>query len=188
MIRKFLAVAGIAAIGLLAAPGAAQAYTPPPEPTIELSVDPSTIGIGEQVRVFMDDWLPGSTSQFSVSSPGVDGDDIGLVVLGSTSVAAKVSAEGSYTVGVTFPQGGVYTLAASGFDRDGNPKTVSMTLTIQGAGTGGGGNGGGTGGGLPFTGSNTFTGLLLGAGLAGVGGAVLLMSRKRVHSSTSIDA
>lgn len=167
MIRKFLALAALAAVGLLATPGVANAYEPPPEPIL---VVPADIEAGEQVPVLLDNWLPGSDVTLTVAADGVDGDDIGLTVLGSNSITTTVESDGTATIGVVFPEPAVYTLTATGLDLDGNPATVSALVQV---------GGGGPGPGLPPTGFSGQTALLTGAGLLGAGALAIALSKRR---------
>lgn len=195
MIRKCLAVVGVAVVSLLAGAGAAQAYPAPPAPELELQINPADIVIGVTLVPFQASaWLPASDAVFSVSAPGVPGEDIYLEVLASgdstsgdtsrRSVVVEVSPDGTFTVGVIFPAPGTYTIVTEGLDFDGRPARRSVQL-ILGAGGGGGG------GGLPGTGFTSSGALLAGAGLAALGAGVILLSRRRPASqreSVSLNA
>lgn len=180
MIRKCVAAAAVVVVGLLGAPGAAQAggYAAPTEPDLVLQLDPADIVAGTtQVPFESLDFLPGSDAVFSVSAPGVAGEDIALEVLESgsgsgetarRSVALIVSADGTFRVGVVFPTDATYTVVSEGLDLDGQPTSLSMELRV-GAG----------GGDLPGTGFTSSSALLAGAGLAALGAGVILLSRRR---------
>jgi len=167
MARRTWFVAGLAAISIFALPAAAMAYTPPEEPDIEVLDDPSDIVPGEPVEVRVDNFLPGSAAVFTVAADGVDGDDIGLTVLGSRSTDATVGTDGSFTVSVVFPEAATYTLTASGLDLDGNPTSVSTTLVVS------------VEGGLPGTGFGGRDVAVGGVALMAAGIAALVLARRR---------
>lgn len=184
MIRKCLAVAGVVVVSVLSSAGGAHAYPAPPAPQLELLIDPDDIVIGATVVPFeASEWLPASDAVFSVSAPGVAGEDIALEVLSSgdstsgdtsrRSVVVEVSPDGTFTVGVIFPAEGTYTVVTEGLDFDGLPARRSAQL-ILGAGGGGGD--------LPGTGFTSSSALLAGAGLAALGAGVILLSRRRPAS------
>ena len=166
MLRKTLAVMGLAAVSLIAAP-AAMAYAPPDAPTIEQSGN-QQVEPGDSVPFILDNFLPGSQATFTVAADGVDGGDIGLVVMGSQSVHALVGTGGGFKIGVTFPSPAKYTLSATGLDQDGNSKTVGMSLEVFAAGTA-----------LPHTG---FTGRDVAVGgiaLIAAGISAIVLGRRR---------
>ena len=167
MARKSWVVLGLAAVSILAVPATAQAYTPPEEPSIEVLDDPSDIVPDEPIDILVDNFLPGSDAVFTVAADGVDGDDIGLVVLGSKSIDAPVGADGSFMVQAVFPEPATYTLTASGLDVDGNPTSVSTTLEVTVAG------------GLPGTGFSGQDALVGGLALIGAGIAAIVLARRR---------
>lgn len=179
MIRKCVAAAAVVVVGVLSAPGAAQAYAAPGEPELVLQIEPDAIIIGSTQAPFETrNFLPGSDAVFSVSAPGVVDEDIALEILASGSgsgetsrrrAAVVVSADGTFSVGVVFPEAATYTVVSEGLDLDGMPTILSMELRL-GAG----------GGNLPGTGFTSSSALLGGAGLAAIGAGVILLSRRRL--------
>jgi hypothetical protein len=167
MARRSWVVLGLAAVSILAVPAAAQAYTPPEEPSIEVLDEPPDVVPDEPVDVLVDNFLPNSAGVFTVAADGVDGADIGLSVKGSKSIDVTVGADGSYVVTIVFPVAATYTLTASGLDLDGNPTSVSTTVEVTAEG------------GLPGTGFSGQDALVGGLALIGAGIAAIVLARRR---------
>lgn len=167
MARKSWIVLGLVAVSTFAVPVAAQAYTPPEEPSIEVLDEPQDVVPDEPVDVQIDNFLPGSDGVFTVAADGVAGEDIGLAVKGSKSIDVTVGADGSYVVTVVFPVAALYTLTASGFDVDGNPTSVSMQLDVTVAG------------GLPGTGFSGQDVAVGGLALIAAGISAIVLARRR---------
>lgn len=167
MARMTWLAVGFAAVGVLAMPSVALAYTPPEEPFIEVLDEPQDIVPDEPVAIRIENFLPGSDAVFTVASDDVDGADIGLSVLGSKSIDVTVGTDTSFTVSVVFPEPAVYTLTASGLDLDGDPTSVSTTLEVTAEG------------GLPGTGFDGQDVVVGGLALVGAGIAAIVLARRR---------
>ena len=167
MARKSLIVLGLVAVSILAGPVAAQAYTPPEEPGIEVEDLPEDVVPGAPIDIEIENFLAGSAAVFTVAADGVEGADIGLIVLGSKSVEATVGTDGTFHVQVIFPSAAMYTLTASGFDVDGNPTSVSMQLDVTVAG------------GLPGTGFSGQDVAVGGLALIAAGISAIVLAKRR---------
>jgi hypothetical protein len=167
MVRKITVGGILITVCLLAAPGVAHAYPPPAEPTIDVLTELPDIRPGQPVTVRVDNFLPASEADFTVSADGVDGAGIGLTVMGSKSVHVQVGTDGSFTVQITFPEAATYTLTADGLDVDGNPTSVSVTLEVSELG------------GLPGTGFGGRDLGVAGGALVAAGIAALVLARRR---------
>ena len=161
-----VALAGAAVLGM-SAPAAAQQYPPRSGATIS----DSTVVPGQKVTAVTapGSFVPGTT--VTVTIPGT-----------SVTGTAVVGANGSASFTFTLPRGtaaGRYSVVFSGGGR-----TASVAFTAVAAAAAGPGNGQGNGqGNLPRTGSDqlvplTITGLVL----VGVGGGIVVASRRRRES------
>jgi hypothetical protein len=167
MVRKVTVGLLLVTAGFFVAPGVAYAYPPPAEPTIDVLTELPDIQPGQPVTILVDNFLPASEADFTVSADGVDGAGIGLTVLGSKSVHAQVGTDGSFTVQVVFPEAATYNLTAEGLDVDGNPITVTVTLEVSELG------------GLPGTGFGGRDLTVAGGALVAAGIAALVLARRR---------
>jgi LPXTG-motif cell wall-anchored protein len=170
MLKKLLA---LAAVMLFATAGAVHAQDYPPAAN-SLVVSDTTVVVGQSVTLTSKTFLAGSQVTFTMFSAPIV---LGTATANSSGVATLVTA---------IPGGvaaGSHRVEATGTGTNGQPLTVSSTITV-----------GGTGGtNLPTTGSaNTrpMTQIALGA-LAGGGLLVFLASRRRSrakHVDDSVNA
>lgn len=160
---------------LLALPAAAQ-YPPVEETTVTVAT--TVVTAGGTLTISGDGWLPGSTVSLTLLSDPVD--------LGT----AAVDDDGEFSTAVTIPADtppGDHTIRVAGTGADGAPRTVDLTITVQGSGAGGAGaaEGAAAGGGLASTGGFFSSTSALGALLLVVGGGALFASRRLTRSGAA---
>lgn len=192
-----------------AAPGDPSPYPVPPAPSGGLVTNTTNVGVGGVVVISGNGFAPGTTITINItinitvnngfraierdSAPAMGS----LLATGKTRTAAAVQgfaaqtvnadANGAFTASVTLTQAGNNVITASGLDPNGNLRTLTTTVFVSGGG-GGTGNGSGSGsgsgsssgvGGLPNTGSNLKTPVILGGALVLLGGGALVAGRRR---------
>lgn len=170
--RRFMTASllAVAMLALAAAPALAQDdYPPDPGPTA--AVSDIVVVPGEAITVVGDGWQPGSTVTI----------DLGGAVLGT----APVGQDGTFSTTVTIPANtrpGAHTLRISGTGADGQPRTVTIAITVvETAGVGTPGVTPGTG--LPTTGGQPLLALFAATGLLVTGSAAVLVARRRNRAS-----
>ncbi|MGY1771858.1 hypothetical protein [Blastococcus sp. SYSU D00813] len=125
------------------------------------------VGAGSTVTLSGDGYLPGST--------------VTLIVYSTPQVLGHTTADvdGHWEVSVVIPAGlvsGAHTLVASGVDAAGNPRFVTLPITVTGGAAGGGT---GAGGGLAYTGADVAVPAIGGLAALAVGGGLVLAGRRR---------
>lgn len=168
-LAQTIAAAAVAAFLLLigAGPAAAQGYDTPDETVV---IDDTSLVPGERFTVSGSGFRPGSTVEvFFRSDP---------VLLGTLTATATGVVSGSFEV----PEGaepGRHTVELRGVDPDGDPRVLSVTVTVAGATAAPGERDGRPGArNLAFTGAMTL-GFVTVGGLAVAAGVMLLRLRQR---------
>jgi LPXTG-motif cell wall-anchored protein len=172
MIKRALTVA-IAAAALLALAAPAQGQQYPPD-TVFITVSDTTVVPGQPIDISAGLFVPGSPASFTFFSQPVN--------LGT----ATADADGVATLSVTIPSDatpGTHTITASGTGIDGEPLSVSTTVTVLADGAAGADDG--ATGGLPRTGSDPMPIARIAAALVAVGGGLLFITRRRRISSVA---
>jgi hypothetical protein len=121
------------------------------------------VAAGAEIDVAGSGYLPESTVTVVVYSEPT--------VLGS----AAVDASGAFSASVTLPEdlpAGAHTLVASGVDPQGNPRYLTLPITVAGAT-------GAVHGRLAFTGFDVQAPLTGGLAALGIGTALIVVSRRR---------
>lgn len=196
IIRRAVAVAAAAVISVLGLVAPAMAASPSYPPTNPiLRIDKTLVRVGGTATATVSQCKPNSTATITVTGPGR--------APGSTPSSYPITIDGSGNASqvLTFTRLGRNTVTLNCFDANGNPVTASLFVTVAAApGSGGGGvigddasKGGGTAGstdtaglglaGLAATGARLVGPLLLGAALLGLGGGLVLLSRRRRRSA-----
>jgi hypothetical protein len=161
---KRMVVAAAVALGLLAAPAAAQQYPPAQN---SLTVSDTTPTPGQTIDITARTFVAGSTVTVTLNSEPV--------LLGSPTSDPSGVARLSATIPASTPLG-AHTIVAQGTASDGTPLTLTASINVVAAG----GSGSGTGGGLPRTGDDTSLPLArIGLALAAAGGVITAVAAKR---------
>jgi LPXTG-motif cell wall-anchored protein len=212
-IRRALAgaVLGVGGSVLLALPAAAVTDADPYGPAATpgaLSVSSSTVAPGGTVVVTGSGFGPNTAVSLTVSvvNSGFRRVEAGTAPLGSfvrsgTPRAASVQgfaacvngctvtagASGTFSVAMRLTRLGANVITANGVTAAGGPLILSATVIVtNGAGAGGSGSSDGSGvGGLPDTGSNLKTPVVLGSILVLVGAGATLVGRRRRRTATT---
>jgi hypothetical protein len=163
---KRMVVAATVALGLLAAPAAAQQYPPAQN---SLTVSDTTPTPGQTVDITVQTCLPGSSVTVTLDSD--------QVVLGT----AVADAAGVARLSATIPANtslGAHTIIAQCTGADGAPLKLTASITVVAAG--GSAPGSGAAGALPRTGDDSSLPLArIGLALAAVGGVITAIAAKR---------
>ena len=202
------AVVGLfAAVGMLA-PAANAAPTYPPQ-SDGITLPSTPVAPGSAVLVSACCFEPTSEVTFTISGGGGT-NSLGSSRLGAALVPAVLAPaapaecssddascvaiaedDGEASANVTFTSAGTFTIAATGTGIDGEPLTVSSSLTVAADATGDddgtdpgdqGGTGDEQGGPLANTGSDVITFSLIGLALLAVGAIVVIGARRRSAS------
>lgn len=140
-----LAIAGsLTFLGAGAAQAGDAAY---PLPPVSATVTDGNVGIGATVLFQGSGFAPGTGIGIIVSNIAAGGNGAGVNVgaggfsatVGGPIVMAEVQefdatadADGNFSVPVTFQETGTYTLTATGVDPDGNTRTVTAKVVVEG--------------------------------------------------------
>jgi len=167
----------VSSIAITALPASAQ-YCPSSDPRCpSVTGNGTEFGVGDTVELTGHGFLPGTNVDFTIDNCG------STVLLGSVVADVNYEAHLSFQV----PAGccpGAHTVTLTGTGADGKPLVLTYALTVTGNGCGGtappttvvgAGN-------LPKTGSNTGVPVALGVGLVAVGGALVLIARRRTSA------
>jgi hexosaminidase len=170
---KRMVVAAAVALGLLAAPAAAQQYPPAQN---SLTVSDTTPTPGQTVDITAQTCVPGSSVTVTLDSD--------QVVLGT----AAADSSGVAGMSATIPANtslGAHTIIARCTGSDGAPLTLTAAINVVAADGSGGGSS--TGGGLPRTGDDTSLPLArIGLALAAAGGVITAVAAKRRKATTAV--
>lgn len=171
-LRTKIAAVVIAVAAMVAAPAAANAYTPVAPGGTSVTVAP-----GGTVTIPFTGFAPNESVSFTLTGENAAGATLATVktVVNSTSLTKAASSTGAVSVSVTLPSNatGTYTLTGTGLS-SGASATVTITASAAGGGTGGGG--------LPATGvdSASLMGVWIGGGVLLLGGlAVTVFAVRR---------
>jgi hypothetical protein len=167
MVKRLFVLAGVLLLGMT---GVASAQDYPPQGN-DVAVSDGSVEGGQSITVSAQIFQPGTPVSFTLFSAPV--------VLGT----ATADANGVATLTATIPAGvapGTHTIEASGTGANGQPLTVTQSITVADASTGAGSN-------LPSTGSSSTIPMsrVALAGIAGGGLLVLLANRRRTSAKTS---
>jgi LPXTG-motif cell wall-anchored protein len=185
--RVFALLLAVAVLMLPVALPMAHAEPDYPPSFYQISASTFNARVGESIDFKAQTFEAGSAVSFDVS---VDGSSV-------TSGSTSANSEGIARKTITFTVEGTNTVTMSGTSDKGEPLSLRANVTITAAGGGGnGGNGGGNGGdpqadeggvpffggGLPRTGTEIASTVLIGLVLLG-GGAALVVATRRRRSS-----
>jgi hypothetical protein len=161
---KRMAVAAAVALGLLAAPAAAQQYPPAQN---SLTVSDTTPTPGQTIDITAQTCVPGSSVTVTLDSD--------RVVLGTPAADSSGVARLSATIPANTSLG-AHTIIAVCTGSDGAPLRLTAAINVVAAD----GAGSGAGGGLPRTGDDTSLPLArIGLALAAAGGVITAIAAKR---------
>lgn len=166
--RRVSIITALTALLLMsAAPAFAQDY--PPTEVASCTIDTTVVSPGGTVSVDCGDWAANTTVEVTV-----DGDVLGT---------AQTDGAGNLAVDVTLPSDlapGDHILRLSGTNAQGEPQTVEIAFTVEGAAAGDQRPAApGAAAGLPATGEDSVLFGVLALGLFTAGGGALYAARRR---------
>jgi len=193
-------VGAVLLLAAVAAPAATAATYPASDNTVSIEGGSTDIKAGDEVSISAKTFQGESDVTFTVSSPiaslgsGRGGAALaGAAASGScetgSSCVVVADADGVATALVSFTQPGKHTVTAEGTDPNGEPLTVTSTVTVADAaaddtdGTDDSGDESPDSGGLANTGADLIQYAVIGLGLVAVGAVIMIALRRRSTGS-----